>query len=104
MSDAIDNTENKDRPFPWRCPRCRKKSVWRTTVPYDCKRQHAGQSIAVHLDALAVPKCSECGELIFDYVAEQQINDAFVAMFARGTRHGDSCDANATCVVLACFV
>jgi hypothetical protein len=27
----------------------------------------------------AVPKCENCGELVFDYVAEEQINQAYQA-------------------------
>jgi hypothetical protein len=35
-----------------------------------------GQMIVLELAELAVPKCASCGELVFDYEAEQQINDA----------------------------
>lgn len=65
------------RPFPWSCPKCRRKEVRRTTIPYQCQRTHNGQSITVVLPALAVPRCEHCGELVFDYEAEQQINRAY---------------------------
>jgi hypothetical protein len=66
-----------ERPFPWRCPRCRKKAVRRAAVAYQCQRKHQGATVTVAVPALAVPQCAECGELVFDYVAEAQINDAY---------------------------
>lgn len=33
--------------------------------------------VNINVAALEVPQCGECGELVFDYVAEAQINDAF---------------------------
>ena len=34
---------------------------------------------------LAVPKCASCGELVFDYLAEDQINTAFVKLVGART-------------------
>jgi hypothetical protein len=65
------------RPFPWFCPKCRRKEVRRVTVPYQCQRLHNGQPITVILTALAVPRCDNCGELVFDYEAEEQIGRAY---------------------------
>lgn len=67
------------RPFPWCCPRCRRREVWRTTLPYECQRLLEGQTVTVSLQAFAVPQCRNCGELVFDYVAEEQINQACLA-------------------------
>jgi len=65
------------RPFPWHCPRCGRKEVNRTVVSYQCQRLYQGQPIIVSISDLAVPKCGNCGELVFDYLAEQQIDRAF---------------------------
>src|SRR5207244_3628820 len=40
---------------------------------------YKGQPITVVLPNLAVPKCGNCGELVFDYEADDQINQAFEA-------------------------
>jgi len=65
------------RPFPWHCPRCGRKEVNRTVISYQCQRLYQGQPIMVSISDLAVPKCGHCGELIFEYLAEQQIDRAF---------------------------
>ncbi|MCI0680626.1 MAG: hypothetical protein L0Y71_00865 [Gemmataceae bacterium] len=74
---AKNGSDTLERPFPWRCPRCRKKTVHRVTIPYQCRRKHLNETLTVVVPALAVPQCAECGELVFDYVAEEQVNDAF---------------------------
>jgi hypothetical protein len=71
--------ETQGRPFPWFCPRCRRKEVRRVTIPYQCQRRSRGQPVTVLLSRLDVPQCQNCGELVFDYVAEEQINRAFEA-------------------------
>jgi hypothetical protein len=65
------------RPFPWFCPNCRRKEVRRVTIPYQCQLLYKGQPVTIVLPDLAVPKCSNCGELVFDYEADEQINQAF---------------------------
>src|ERR1700719_4646791 len=76
MSDLL--TANTDRPagrpFPWYCPRCRHKAVWRVTIPYQCERLHNGRPLQVVIPQFNVPRCGHCGELVFDYDAEEQIN------------------------------
>jgi hypothetical protein len=67
------------RSFPWYCPRCRRKEVRRAVIPYQCPRIYNGQPITVNVAELAVPRCGHCGELVFDYEAERQINDAYQA-------------------------
>src|SRR6202048_2472406 len=67
------------RPFPWFCPNCRCKEVCPVTIPYECQRFHNGQPITVVLSALVVPKCGHCGELVFTYDTEEQINLAYQA-------------------------
>ena len=64
------------RPFPWYCPKCRRKEVRRVTIPYECERRLNGQPITVVVPNLSVPRCGHCGELIFDYEAEEQLKQA----------------------------
>jgi hypothetical protein len=92
MSETVLSTEvnhANERPFPWRCPRCRQKNVWRATVPYTCQRTHGGTSISIDICELSVPRCRQCGELVFDYLAEAQINDAFKRVTEPGGLHGE---------------
>jgi hypothetical protein len=53
--------------------------VRRTTVPYQCERVYNGRAVTVVIPDLAVPRCANCGELVFDYLAEEQINQAYRA-------------------------
>src|SRR5439155_11202049 len=103
MSEPLtrsDSAERPTRPFPWFCPRCRRKEVRRTTIPYECQRLYDGQPITVVVPELAVPKCGNCGELDFVYVAEEQINRAYQAQIealARGNEvNGTSSQAQTT--------
>jgi hypothetical protein len=61
------------RPFPWFCPKCRKQEVRVSTIPYRAERLHGGHLVAVDIPQLEVPKCANCGELVFNYTAEEQI-------------------------------
>lgn len=67
------------RPFPWFCPNCRRQEVYRVAIPYQCQRFDNGQPITVVLSALEVPRCGNCGELVFTYDTEEQINRAYRA-------------------------
>lgn len=71
--------QTSTRVFPWFCPKCRRQEVRRTTIPFQCQRVYQGQPITVILAELAVPRCGHCGELVFDYQAEEQINQAYQA-------------------------
>ena len=67
------------RPFPWHCPKCRKKEVRLATISYQTERLHEGRLIAVDIPHLDVPKCANCGELVFNYAADEQIRAAVTA-------------------------
>jgi hypothetical protein len=73
---ALAEATRQDRPFPWHCPRCRQKAVERVTIPYQCERRDGERRITIALDALVIPQGAKFGELVFDYLAEEQINDA----------------------------
>ena len=85
MSEPTTVTDPAQTPvslFPWFCPRCRRKQVSKTTMPYKCSRVYKGQPITVILEQLSVPRCDNCGELVFDYRAEEQVIQAFQAQTA----------------------
>jgi hypothetical protein len=67
------------RPFPWVCPKCHKKEVQPALIPYHAERLHEGRIIAVDIPRLEVPRCGNCGELVFNYAADEQIPDAVKA-------------------------
>lgn len=64
------------RPFPWHCPKCRKKEVRPALVSYRCDMTHDGQLHTVEVPQLSVPRCGNCGELVFNDDAEAQIRRA----------------------------
>jgi hypothetical protein len=70
-----------EKPFPWRCPRCRQPQVTRVTMPYRCQRTHNGRAVTVEVPNLVVPRCANCGEVVFDYAADEQIRAAFRTQF-----------------------
>ncbi|HTU18129.1 MAG TPA: type II TA system antitoxin MqsA family protein [Gemmataceae bacterium] len=66
----------RQRPFPWHCPKCRKKEVRPSIISYRCEMAHDGQLYSVTVPELTVPRCGHCGELVFNYPAEEQIRNA----------------------------
>jgi hypothetical protein len=78
MPESILNYEKKsaEKPFPWRCPKCGQLSVTRVTIPYRCQRKLDSSVVTVEVPNLSVPRCSNCGELVFDYPADEQIRAA----------------------------
>jgi hypothetical protein len=79
QSPSFVPAHTESRPFPWFCPNCRRQEVRRVRIPYQCHRFNNGQPITVVLSALDVPQCGNCGELVFTYDTEEQINRAFRA-------------------------
>lgn len=67
----------REKLFPWPCPKCRQPTVTRVMMPYGCRRKCGGRIVMVEIPNLAVPRCSECGEVVFDYTADEQIRAAF---------------------------
>ncbi len=67
---------NRERPFPWKCPECLKPEVVRAKIPYAADVKHDGLLHSLHLDSFEVPKCRSCGELLFDDHADEQISSA----------------------------
>jgi len=75
----IDKAPNY-RPFPWKCMACAKNEVRLTVIPYDCECNVHGVLHPVHLDALEIPICSACGELVFTVAVDEQIETALEDM------------------------
>jgi putative zinc finger/helix-turn-helix YgiT family protein len=69
-----------ERPFPWKCPTCKERTMVRMTIPYSCECAHDGQTYTVAIPDLAVPRCPNCGDMIFDSPATRRIEDALRQM------------------------
>lgn len=65
------------KPFPWKCGHCRRRTVQPATVRYEVEIVHDGRTYAIIVPALHAPKCQNCGELVLDDGANQQISEAF---------------------------
>ncbi len=78
--EAAKPEASLSRPFPWFCPRCRRKEVRPATIPYRCIRSHQDCEYTVDIPALVVPQCGHCQEVVFNYTAEEQIANAFQAL------------------------
>lgn len=74
LQTASDST--RLRPFPWHCPKCRQKEVRPAIVSYRCDMAHDGQLYSVAVPELTVPRWGHCGELVFNYLADEQIRRA----------------------------
>src|SRR5258706_11926497 len=61
------------KPFPWKCPSCGKNAVQEADVDYSFSAQHDNKLVEVHVPHLIVPKCAECGELVFTRSANSQL-------------------------------
>ena len=82
--EAARPSQPRGRPFPWHCPRCRRKEVRPATIPYRGVRTYEGREFAVDVPELVVPRCGNCGELVFNYTAEEQIDQALKALAGTG--------------------
>jgi putative zinc finger/helix-turn-helix YgiT family protein len=76
LNAMTENARTSSRPFPWHCPKCRRKEVRPAIVSYRCDMAHDGRLYAVTVPELAVPRCGYCGELVFNHNAEAQIRQA----------------------------
>lgn len=76
---AASNLERPCKPFPWRCVHCQEKAVNRECVSYSVVCDHDGREYTVSIPDLVVPKCRNCGRMIFDDDANRRITDALRA-------------------------
>ena len=69
-----------ERPFPWKCPTCQERTIVRMTTSYSVECAHDGRTYTVMIPDLAVPRCPNCGDMIFDSPATRRIEDALREM------------------------
>jgi putative zinc finger/helix-turn-helix YgiT family protein len=70
---TTDIATSKDKRFPWRCPECGKREVRPATVQHTSEIKHDGRLYTVEVSDLRAPRCSACGELVFDNDVDEQI-------------------------------
>jgi putative zinc finger/helix-turn-helix YgiT family protein len=66
----------KEKPFPWKCPSCRKKAVVSVVEDYRTRIEHDGRPYDLIVPALHVFACGECGNRDLDDDANKQVSDA----------------------------
>lgn len=71
----LNEHANKDKPFPWRCPRCARKDVQPRTSSFSIEVRHDGQLHDVHLDAVDIPTCGSCGERVFSKTVDEAVSN-----------------------------
>ncbi len=71
MTEAI-----KELPFPWPCSKCRQQAVKRVAFPYSADVSYDGRTYSVEVPELHAPRCANCGAMILDDQANDQITDA----------------------------
>lgn len=69
-------TTMEGQPFSPKCWKCKRPDVARATIPYTLEAAHDGLTYHVEIPGLIVPKCGNCGTLVFDSLANSQVDDA----------------------------
>ena len=64
------------KPYPWKCPTCREKSVQPAVVDYRASLQHDGIPCDIQIAQLSVPRCERCGALVMIDSACKAVSDA----------------------------
>jgi hypothetical protein len=67
---------SREKLFPWRCWKCGEKAVHREAFPYTTEVKHDGSLYELALPALEAPRCQNCGEVVIDDAADEQISQA----------------------------
>ena len=65
------------KPFPWKCIRCRIKTVVPAIVNYTTEIEHDGRLYTVNIPDLVLPRCEKCGEMIRTDAADIRITETF---------------------------
>lgn len=66
----------RTRQYPMRCAECGEKGVRPATIEYTVQKAHDGRIYPLHIPALRVLRCGNCGEVLFDRDADEQISTA----------------------------
>ena len=75
-STTNETRKRRDRPFPWRCFNCLKEEVYPATIPYAADMKYDGRLQHIEVPNLTIPKCRACGEVVFNYEADDQMFEA----------------------------
>ncbi len=75
MNENRDH-QPRERPFPWRCIRCREKLVSPLKTPYTGTMKHDGMTHVLNIPDLPIPTCRNCGEQVFSVEEDTNITTA----------------------------
>lgn len=64
-----------DKPFPRKCPECRKRAVSPAVRDYSARIEHDGRAYDVSVQGLPVLACTECGEFTLPPESEKLVSD-----------------------------
>ncbi len=70
---------SEEKPFPWKCGKCRERTVEPATVDYSTTIEHDGRAYEVSVPELPVARCQNCGEIVLDDDANRRISETFRA-------------------------
>jgi putative zinc finger/helix-turn-helix YgiT family protein len=65
-----------NRPYPWKCSKCRERLVYPVTVNYSTELEHDGRVYKVAVNGLEVLRCENCGTEIVPDESYQKLTDA----------------------------
>lgn len=78
MSERVKKM-SEEKPFPWKCGKCRERTVEPATVDYSTTIEHDGRAYEVSVLELPVARCQTCGEIVLDDDANRRISETFRA-------------------------
>src|SRR6266545_4999878 len=64
------------KPFPWKCGTCRERALAPAVIDYREEVEHDARAYTISIPGLRVLKCANCGALVLDDDANQQVSDA----------------------------
>ena len=72
----MEKTPHKEKPFPWRCPKCGSREVSPSAQPYKFSANYDGRIYQFEVDSLDIPTCRSCGERVFSKTVNDEIDKA----------------------------
>ncbi len=81
MTAILTKQAPPQRPFPWRCRAsgCGNWSVVLAKIEYYITTERGGVLLDVRIPELEIPKCKDCGELVFTDAVDDQIEEVIEA-------------------------
>ena len=75
------NRNNRGRkPYPWTCSHCRKKAVYEGVTDYELEIEYEERKHPIKIAGLVTPRCRECGTVLLDTPANEQITLEFLRL------------------------